>query len=209
MKANHETLSGRGFTLVELMVTIVIIVVLAGLSISMVSRIKTKTNLAASVQRVRDLGPMLHAYSQDEAGRLPVWQANDEYWWEMIANPDDYDPERIFRSPGHREFDPQRVDATISYGWNVSVMGRFTESTENEPVGQRRMAQFRRPNQVLVLADGAKENGFGLIEPNGALPDPERYKGEVAALMLDGTARIMDATTDFAEDSEWFQPRDL
>ena len=74
---------------------------------------------------MRALGPMLHACSQDEGGCLPVWKHGDTYWWEMIADPDEF--------------------------------------------------------------------------------DPERYEGSVAALMLDGSERIMNANTEFESDSKWFE----
>ena len=83
-------------------------------------------------------------------------------------------------------------------------MGR-TATTE-EPSGQKMMLNFSKPEKTLVLADGAKQGGFGLIEPGGPLPDPDRYEGKIAALMLDGSARIMDAGLDFKPDSAWFTP---
>ena len=44
-------------------------------------------------------------------------------------------------------------------------MGR-TATTE-EPSGQKMMLNFSKPEKTLVLADGAKQGGFGLIEPGG------------------------------------------
>ncbi len=155
---------------------------------------------------------MVHGYVQDNGGLLPVWKNGDSYWWAQIADVDSLDPESVFKSPGHREFDRDRVDATISYGWNAVVVGRSVGTGSGdgpEESGERRMASFTRPDKVLVLADGAKENGFGLIEPGGPLPDTERYDGKVAALMLDGSARIMNAKLDFRSDSEWFTNGEL
>lgn len=198
-------LTCRGFTLVELMIAIVIIAVLGALSFSMAQKVKTKANLTTSLQRVRDLGPILMTYSQDQNGRLPVWKSGETYWWQELADPEEYDPEQFFKSPGHKEFDADRVEATISYGWNVSVLGRGTGEDDAEPTEPLRMVNFRRPSLVLVLADGAKSDGYGLIAPGGPLPDPERYAGKVAGLMLDGSGRVFDAETDFEADSEWFQ----
>jgi len=195
----------RGFTLIELLVTVAIMAVLGAMAFGVAARVKTKANLSASVQRARDLGPILMAYSQDRNGRLPVWKDQESYWWQELVDTEEYDPEQFFKSPGHREFDPDRVEATISYGWNVSVLGRGASDDGVESVSPRRVVNFRRPASVLVLADGAREDGYGMIEPGGPLPDPERYGGKVAGLMLDGSAQIFDAENDFKADSKWFQ----
>ena len=210
MKSNHDislvrSLRRLGFTLVELMVVIVIVAVLGTLSFGVAQRVKTKAALTASLQRARDLGPLLFVYAEENKGRLPVWKDGETYWWEALADPDEYEPERIFRSPGHREFDPDRVEATISYGWNATVMGYGPDAEGGEGTAPKRMVNFRRPGTVLVLTDGAKVDGYGLIEPGGALPDPERYDGKVAGLMLDGSAQVLDAEKDFKADSKWFR----
>lgn len=195
----------RGFTLVELLVGIVIIAVLAGLSFGISQRVKTKANLSASVQRARDLGPLLMAYTQDQNGTLPVWKDGENYWWEELVDTDLHDPEPYFRSPGHREFDPKRIEATISYGWNGSVLGREFDPGNADETGRKRMVNFKRPASVLVLADGAKEDGFGLIAPDGPLPDPERYDGKAAGMMLDGSGRVFDIKEELGADSRWFE----
>ena len=201
---NRSTVA-RGFTLVELMVGIVIVAVLAALSFGISQRVKTKANLAASVQRARDLGPVLMNYTQDQNGRLPMWKDGETYWWQELVDTEIYDPEDFFRSPGHREFDRDRIEATISYGWNSSVLDRQEDAEGDEVATPKRMVHFRRPGSTLVLADGAKEDGYGLIEPGGPLPDPERYDGKVAGLMLDGSARVFDAESELGADSKWFQ----
>lgn len=187
------------------MIGIVIVAVLAALSFGIAQRVKTKASLAASVQRARDLGPIVMTYTQDQNGRIPMWKDGETYWWQELVDPEVHDPEDYFRSPGHREFDKDRVEATISYGWNASVLGREADAEDPDESGPRRMLQFKRPASVLVLADGSKEDGYGLIEPGGPLPDPERYDGKVAGMMLDGSARVLDAEKDFGADSEWFQ----
>ena len=207
MKKRHRNCWSRrsGFTLVELLVVIAIMAVLGALAFGVAARVKTKAKLSTSVQRVRDLGPLLMGYTQDNHGRLPVWKDGEVYWWQELVDTEEYDPADFFKSPGHREFDSDRVEATISYGWNVRVLGRGTSDEDGETTTPRRMVQFRRPASTLVLADGAKKDGYGMIEPGGPLPDPERYGGEVAGLMLDGSARVFDAVDDFKTDSEVFQ----
>jgi len=209
MKTYCKRKSDRGFTLIELLIAITIMAALAASSLAIAQKAMTNTKLASSVSRARDIGPLIYSYSQDMAGRLPVWKEDESYWWEMIADQEEYDPEHLFKSPGHREFDPKKIQATISYGWNATVMGKSIDEADDSLAGQRRMTDFNRPSKVLVLADGAKDGGFGLIEPAGPLPDPDRYNGKVAALLLDGSARILNAKQDFGADSEWFETDEL
>lgn len=189
----------------ELMVTIAIIVALAALIFSLTQGAMAKSRLSASVNKVRDLGVRVQAYTQDNSGQLPVWkdQSQDLYWWGMlIQDPQNPSQLQIFRSPGHKEFDPNPSAPNLSYGWNARVVGRY-ETAEGED-GPKRMVNFREPSRILVLADGARIGGNALIEPN-LLPDPERYAGKAAALMLDGSARAMVIQSDLNPNSIWFK----
>lgn len=194
-----------GFTLVELMVTIAIIVALAALIFSLTQGAMAKSRLSSSVNKVRDLGVRVQAYTQDNSGQLPVWkdQSQDLYWWGMLVqDPRNQSQLQIFRSPGHREFDANPSAPNLSYGWNARVVGRY-ETSDGED-GPKRMVNFREPSRILVLADGARVGGNALIEPN-LLPDPERYAGQAAALMLDGSARAMVIQSDLNPNSIWFK----
>lgn len=205
MKQTSRNGLGRGFTLVELMVTITIVAVLAALSFSMVKRTMQRSKLTASVSKVKDLGTFVHSYVADHGGRLPVWKDGEVYWWEQLADEDEYDMEMLYRSPAHQGFRADDLEGTISYGWNAAVVGKSGAAGEAEDAGPRRLVSFRRPGKVLVLADGARERGFGLIEAGGPVPDPERYAGKAAGLLLDGSARTFDALEDFKADSEWLR----
>ena len=197
-----------GFTLVELMVTIAIIVALAGLVFSLARGAQAKSRLAASVNKVRDLGVRIQAYTQDNSGQLPVWkdQSQDLYWWGMlVVDPRNPNQLEIFRSPGHKEFSSNISAPNLSYGWNARVVGRYETAEGDE--GPKRMVNFREPSRIMVLADGARTGGNALIDQT-ILPDPERYAGKAAALMLDGTARAMDVASDLQAGSIWFMTED-
>jgi prepilin-type N-terminal cleavage/methylation domain-containing protein len=194
-----------GFTLVELMVTIAIIVALAGLVFSLTRGAQAKSRLAASVNKVRDLGVRIQAYTQDNSGQLPVWkdQSQDLYWWGMLVeDPKNEAQLEIFKSPGHKEFSANASSPNLSYGWNARVVGRY-ETAEGDD-GPKRMVNFREPSRIMVLADGAKKGGNALLDET-ILPDPERYAGKAAALMLDGTARAMIIESELQADSVWFK----
>lgn len=195
----------KGFTLVELLVVIAIIAALAGMVFALTKGALAKSRLAGSVNKVRDLGVRIRAFTDDNAGQLPVWkdQSQDLYWWgNLVDDVRDKSKLEIFKSPGDKYFNVDKIESTISYGWNARVCGRYETAEGDE--GPKRLVSFREPSRILVLADGAKDNGFGLLDEN-KLPDPDRYNGKVAALMLDGSGKTLLIESDFKQNSFWFQ----
>jgi len=186
-----------GFTLVELMVCVVIVICLAAMVFALTKNAMAKSKLSASQTRVRDLGVRIMAYTQDNAGQLPVWKdsSQDLYWWAaLMKDPRDVNEMEMFHSPGHDEFDPKPSHPNLSYGWNVNVMGR-SESGEGDD-GPKRLANFKEPARALVLADGPAKNPDAVLDDN-SLPDEDRYAGKAAGLMLDGSARPLEIETEF------------
>jgi prepilin-type N-terminal cleavage/methylation domain-containing protein len=194
----------RGFTLVELMVAIVIIAALAGLVFGIAKSTLMKSRMSANLTNVRSLGVEVQGYAQDNAGILPTWRddSQDLYWWGMLVK----DPKNEsllgkFKSPSDKEFDVNKIESTISYGWNARVVGRSADSAGDD--GPKRLASFKQPAEILVLAD-TRKGAMGLID-EGALPDPDRYDGKAAGLMLDGSARTLTLENDFGANSKWFK----
>jgi type II secretory pathway pseudopilin PulG len=186
-----------GFTLVELMVCIVIVISLAALVFALTKNALAKSRLSASQTRVRDLGVRIQVYTQDNAGQLPVWKdsSQDLTWWAaLMKDPRDINEMEMFHSPGHDEFDPKPSNPNLSYGWNANVVGR-SESGEGDD-GPKRLSNFKEPTRILVLADGPARNPDAVLDSNST-PDPERYNGKAAALMLDGSARALEIETEF------------
>ena len=70
MKFNSRTIQ-HGFTLVELLVTITIIVVLAALIFTLSHRSINNAEKAVCVSNMRGIGGAIVAYTTDHAGRLP------------------------------------------------------------------------------------------------------------------------------------------
>lgn len=193
-----------GFTLVELMVAIVIIAALAGLVFGIAKSTLMKSRLAANITSVRNLGALVQGYTQDNAGILPTWrdEANDLYWWGLLVkDPKNESDLGKFKSPADKEFDPKKPESTVSYGWNARVVGRFSDGEGDD--GPKRMSSFRQPSEILVLAD-TKTGAMGLLDEN-ALPDPDRYNGKAAGLMLDGSGRTFEIESDFGANSKWFK----
>lgn len=211
MKASQLSKFRRGFTLIELLVTVVLIIVLAGLVFALSQSALSKSRLSASVTKVRDLGVRVRTYTDDHAGVLPVWKSESEnlYWWgHLVEDPRNESQLDIFKSPGHKEFDVKKIEANISYGWNAGVVGRTDSGTPGSSDGPKRMASFSDASRVLVLADSAKTNSFGLLDPQSTMPDPERYDGKAAGLLLDGSGRAFSIEGDLKPTSVWFRNPD-
>lgn len=209
MKKPQNGSRAKGFTLVELLVVIVIIAALAGLVFGLTKKAMDKSKLSASMTKVRNLGVLVQAYTQDNAGILPVWKDDTQnlYWWEMlVTDPDNESQLEIFRSPAHKEFDASRGRPNLSYGWNASVVGRHGTSDGDD--GPKRMVNFKEPSRILMIADGPAVGGDAVIDRTH-LPDEKRYNGKVAGVMLDGSGREFNVEADFQRGSSfWFMTED-
>lgn len=193
-----------GFTLVELMVAIVIIAVLAGLVFGIAKSTLMKSRMAANLTQVRSLGAEIRAYADDNAGTLPVWRDDSQgvYWWGMlVSDPKNESLLGKFKSPGDKDFDVEKIDSTVSYGWNVNVVGRSSDAVGDD--GPKRLSHFKQHGEILVLAD-TRKGAMGKID-EGSLPDEKRYDGKAAGLMLDGSARTLTMELDFNGNSKWFK----
>jgi prepilin-type N-terminal cleavage/methylation domain-containing protein/prepilin-type processing-associated H-X9-DG protein len=82
-----------GFTLVELLVVIVIIATLAALSLTIGPKMMAKAKATEAMNNIRQIGPMLHGYAADHAGRFPAASAKvaqadgsllDQQWNEAV-----------------------------------------------------------------------------------------------------------------------------
>lgn len=179
------------------MVCVVIVISLAAMVFALTKNAMAKSKLGASQTRVRDLGVRIQAFTQDNAGQLPVWKNSDElYWWaQLMKDPKDQNEIEIFHSPGHDEWDPKPSNPNISYGWNAHVVGR-TDVAEGDE-GPKRLANFNEPARIMVLADGPAKNPQAVLDDSNK-PDPERYNGKAAALLLDGSSRQLEIEKEFA-----------
>jgi len=202
-----------GFTLIELMVVVTIIIILASIVFVFAQRGLEKAKLAGSIAKAKQLGVMVTIYAGDNNGELPVWHDYNRgmYWWQLISedavteNREEY-LEKIFKSPNHREFDPIGIAQTISYGWNYPVIGRHKGDSSFRGDHVLRLNRFGAPSRVMVFCDGARTNSWGYVDPYNNVPDPDRYDGKAAAYFLDGGVRVLDTPAEFGEDSKLFVP---
>lgn len=206
----------RGFTLVEILVVITIIIVLAATLTVSFQKWSDRAKSVAGISKVRDIGASVMVYAADH-DNLPVWNTPENlYWWEQVSlakgvdeNSKDFSR---FKSPGHKQFgkdfdgkDRDSVAVNFSYGWNYPVMGRHSgESPSYRGSHIMKMSNFPDPANTLVFADGPAMGSYGFIDGDDHQPDPERYGGKAAAFFLDGAAKMMDTPREFLPDSKWF-----
>jgi len=61
----------RGFTLPEILIAIVVVLVLGGITVSVVKSVKRATHQAQCLQNLRSLGVGVEGFSMDHGGRYP------------------------------------------------------------------------------------------------------------------------------------------
>ena len=186
---------------------IAIIVVLASLALAMTKTAMNKAHLTQDIANVRDLGARVHLYAGDHGGMLPVYHSESDnlYWWGMlVTDPTNESELKIFKSPNDKMFDVKKIENTISYGWNATIVGRTDNpaSTDSDD-GPKRVSNFSDPSRILVLADGSNPGAKGMLDPTKT-PDPKRYDGKVAGLLLDGSARAFEVEGEFHNKNQWF-----
>lgn len=200
-------LPAPGFTLVEMLVTVAILIGLAALMVIGFGKWSQRAKATGGLTQVRDLGVAVISYATDK-GELPVWHDYNEgkYWWQLIADYENISELERFRNPAHKGFDRKNAAQTLSFGWNYPVIGRHKGDSGFRTDHVLRLTQFENPAETLVLADGPSENCWGYIDGYNNKPDPKRYDGKAAAVFLDGSSRLLDTPQDFSPGSKWFQP---
>ncbi|MFD0892916.1 prepilin-type N-terminal cleavage/methylation domain-containing protein [Luteolibacter ambystomatis] len=138
----------RGFTLVELLVTITIIVVLAAISTPLVSRGLAKSKQAACLGKLRNIGVGVESYLQDNNRKMPPLAASRESKEEEVkvletelvpylSAPD------AFQCPA----DGKEYKKTgCSYIWNSAVSGQLASNLSF-------LGKDGRPQAIPLVAD--------------------------------------------------------
>lgn len=102
--------TSQGFTLVEMLVTITIIVVLAALSLVGITRARESAQRSGSASNLRQLGVTMVTFASDNNGFLPATRKGGTYWpqlvWAGLESP------QVYLRPGtkDRPIDPAKND---------------------------------------------------------------------------------------------------
>jgi len=199
-----------GFTLIEAMVAVVILVVLIIIALPVMGRARENARKAQCVARLKAIGTALSMYIGNNGGKMPYGVYQGSYpgmsgWptWEDFLAP--YMGEgaltyykRCFECPSSPQGSDTKKKITAagyetSYTYNSDVFLMATEQNQRPPL---MFSQLQQPSGTLVLACGSER---GTISWND-VDSPktvgfDKHPGGANALFADGHVESVTAAT--------------
>lgn len=166
---NQTERRSHGFTLVELLVSIVIVTVLASIAFAVGGRVKESGKAAATMGNLRQIGAASGAWMTDNGNFfLPCWdntegrnrsyaQVLDPYLHDSEAF---RDPNSLFIGPNKRL--PVKINEfshPITFSTNRAVCRDITSPSSRVQVKLVHATQVKRPADVILMADGCQNPG--------------------------------------------------
>lgn len=228
MKASRRI--SHGFTLTEMLVVIVIIVVLASLAFVSVTRAREGARRSASGNNLRQFGVAINSFVADNSGYLPASRSSKGIYWPQIVWPylESLDAYMIPQSPD-RPMDPQRNDGEGYFPmadksamtpenrpirWNYTINGGaarlpFAELADDGKalpgIGNgwsRPLMQLTDPSRTVMLAEGTS---WWLNAE--AKPGSNRIRtwtnGTANILWCDGSLQLLNPKTELRPEHFW------
>jgi prepilin-type N-terminal cleavage/methylation domain-containing protein len=215
MKSPHplpDTSSRRGFTLVELLVVILIVVVLAALSFTITRKVQQNAQATKRLSDIRQAGSMLLAMASENSGRCSFFAGGNSGWnyrhylmirKELGLTGDElveilhWDSRKLPPALPHwncRAVNFQNVsypDGT-STTWTQESIKNSDGTTAN--VKSLSLASVAKPGSYPLLIDSSTSSGSEIFRINEGTGDRVglRESGKAGAYLFDGSARLMD-----------------
>lgn len=164
----------RGFTLVELLVTITIIIVLAALSFMGITRAKESAQRSGSTANLRQFSVAMTGFAAENNGFLPATRNGSKYWphfvWPYLPSTS------VYLRPGTKN---SPISASKNDGDGYFAMADDSAMTpENKPIRWNYVINGGAPTLPFseLGADGKALPGIanGLSRPLMQIEDPSR-----------------------------------
>jgi prepilin-type N-terminal cleavage/methylation domain-containing protein len=209
-----------GFTLVELLVVIGIIVVLAGLLIPLIGYVRTNAQKTACTSNLAQLGAATLTYAINEGGRLPASQnwgedkpQRSSAWFaqlpKMMAEKRITRPGTIFQCPAFTGVQPGLISNEVAKSYKMNKELDHWRPTSRGSYRHRPFYVDRVTDaqQLIMFVDGVTTGGtgqWGFAGPNQV--DDTRHHGWVAILFVDGRTTRTHVVSDVragTQDIHW------
>lgn len=165
ISTRHQHGCRSGFTLVELLITIVIIAALAALSMSVLRRSIQKANTLQCASKMKNLGTAIVLFSQDHQGQFPrsfhsAGACGEPGWAISIApylgasqSDIDHSWDTVFNSQFRSPSDKSKDIYVYSYALNVHFeLDPDGDDYQGAPKTWRRFEQVPAPEITILLA---------------------------------------------------------
>ncbi|HWL51459.1 MAG TPA: prepilin-type N-terminal cleavage/methylation domain-containing protein [Chthoniobacteraceae bacterium] len=153
--------SPHGFSLTELLVTVVVVAVVLGLLLPGLSKTRQSGLESRCVSNLRQLGAALHLYASENRQRLPeAYESPEEggssrYWqvYLQYSNPSNTSTRGIL--PNENRSNRKGIVTVYHCPANPYRVGRWGTPNYalNRAVGGSRLANIPQPHQIILLVD--------------------------------------------------------
>lgn len=195
----------RGFTLVELLVVVAIIMLLLALLLPALQSVKEMAHAAVCQSNLRQIGQRFNLYASDWGGSLPAPKAPGSNWQQDVSGSDDLS--KILKCPGKKGAwkttagspAPYTVRANF-YGMNMNLVpvGSCATTTGNANyTAYKRFTQVKYPSGAALVLETKYtiQAGGSLVTCRSSISqnnDKTRHSEGSITLFVDGhSAKIL------------------
>jgi len=190
--------SPKGFSLVELIAVIAIVLILGAILLPVFSHIREKANEAHCLGNIRQISMGYSLYIQDNRQQLPPYYAPPEKSGLRATvgylglTSDDYLKGPVYTCPTARK----SLKAAYSNSWlrNSYHQNRRWKSFGNSPTAKRKITSFKQPSRAVLLYEQ-----WGADDQPPLKPETHRGVRTILYIDLHAEARVdLKTTADLA-----------